>query len=522
MDAMPWDARPSILHHVREHIPARGPGLDSGGNTLPDDGRQVTTGGLTWGSGSLDGVFTHHARHETGEAGAEVVELVLRYCEEPTATNLAAAYRRVIETGALAVIDQVVPELMQRPLDRRRLVELAYTFASVGADREPVKFGMAILGACQPADDYSDLFLTLGRHEEFTLFAAVALVNSRDNAERKLFELARSVTGWGRIHVVERLAGTDDPEIKQWLLREGFRNDILYEYLAWTCATAGGLLAALSEDQIDRELLTAAGQIINSLILGGPAEDMDDYDDGALAVEMYLRHLEPAASTWSDLNTVRAINDFASADADDARVARGWSSTRRAGIRESCARICNMPYWRELVLSVTADVDHQDFHRASGAADMLGLDVWEPRLRWLAAEPLSAWRWCHVMNRCTDQQIDQFVSLAARTLDLQHIATGPALEAGFGGEFEPHGCLVMVLQELRRFPGHGLELIEAGLSSPVINNRGMATRCMAALPTRWPEPLRSRLEAAAAIEPHDGVRALMKKVLSGDPLDEDE
>jgi hypothetical protein len=64
------------------------------------------------------------------------------------------------------------------------------------------------------------------------------------------------------------LARTENPAVKDWLLREGFRNSVMYEYLAGSCARAGGLLAALSEDCMDRRLLTAAGEIIQALIVG--------------------------------------------------------------------------------------------------------------------------------------------------------------------------------------------------------------------------------------------------------------
>ncbi len=37
---------------------------------------------------------------------------------------------------------------------------------------------------------------------------------------------------------------------------------------------AGGLLEALSRDNVDRELLSSAGEIIEALINGGPTEDI--------------------------------------------------------------------------------------------------------------------------------------------------------------------------------------------------------------------------------------------------------
>jgi hypothetical protein len=88
---------------------------------------------------------------------------------------------------------------------------------------------------------------------------------------QSLWTLAKNVDGWGRIHVVERLAQTENPHIKDWLLREGFRNSVMYEYLAYTCATAGGLVAALSQGTVDRELLTSTGELLDALIAEGPA-----------------------------------------------------------------------------------------------------------------------------------------------------------------------------------------------------------------------------------------------------------
>jgi hypothetical protein len=57
------------------------------------------------------------------------------------------------------------------------LYELAYSLVSESPDREPVKFGIAILGLYRKSSN-EELFQTLGWHEEFTLFCAVALANS--------------------------------------------------------------------------------------------------------------------------------------------------------------------------------------------------------------------------------------------------------------------------------------------------------------------------------------------------------
>ena len=89
------------------------------------------------------------------------------------------------------------------------------------------------------------------------------------------------------------------------MLREGFRNAIMYEYLAHTCAIAGDLNVAIDSDEIDEELLIAAGEILSALIRGGPAEEIEDYADGSAVCVSYLRHM--AANPVRDVRALDAV-----------------------------------------------------------------------------------------------------------------------------------------------------------------------------------------------------------------------
>ena len=172
----------------------------------------------------------------------------------------------------------------------QRAHALGVVLAREAPHREAVKLGLALLGTVQGSDDV-ELLLQLGTHEEFTLFAAVALEN-RDDGERALFRLAQRVHGWGRIQVVERLAQTQDQEIQDWMLREGFRNSVMEEYLAYTCAVTGGLHVALSAPAIDSPLLRGAAGLLTALARGGPGRDLADYPHVEATVGAFLRHLE--------------------------------------------------------------------------------------------------------------------------------------------------------------------------------------------------------------------------------------
>ena len=172
-----------------------------------------------------------------------------------------------------------------------RLQSIARWLATTAPDREPVKTGITLLGLVAGHED-RELFLTLGRHEEFTLHAAVALAITEDDPKPFLMELASNVTGWGRIEIIESLADTRNEQIKAWLLREGCRNSIMNEYTALICARTGDLLGALKDPAPDAALLAGAGVILRALIPGGgPAEGIEAYTDGAEMAELYLKHL---------------------------------------------------------------------------------------------------------------------------------------------------------------------------------------------------------------------------------------
>ena len=113
------------------------------------------------------------------------------------------------------------------------------------------------------------------------------------------------------------------------------------------------------------------------------------------------------------------------------------------------------------------------------------------------------------------------IEFAEANIDLAAIATGAGDELGLGRGFEPHSCLDYVLQDLRRFPGRGARLIEAGLKSPVVRNRNMAVNALAAWSREdWPGGLKEALERAAGCEPKEDVRERMQKTLRGEPLSE--
>lgn len=512
----PWGGRPSIYQHIVAHIRAGEPGLGEEGNLLPDEEIVKGDNQLSWAPGALDGAFGHHGGGaDAADSAKTILDSFRALTKKANDDRARSLYLLLKEQSALGCVDHLLEAVVaDDDLDTERLHTIARWLATGAADREPIKYAIALLGVFQGGED-RDLLLTLGRHEEFTLFASVALKNSDDDPELSLWALACLVTGWGRIQIIERLAETKDEQIKAWMLREGYRNDIMEEYTALTCSKTGELLAALRQVEPDEKLLKGAGSLLTTLIRGrgGPSDGIESYVDGAEATELYLRHLQSRDLDLEDFVGVSAIQQFLNEQEDEAQdPALGWPE-RRATLQELINAICSRPGWDAKVHGELQSEDRQIFWTATEAARELGIDTWDIYFERLKR---GEDQWYFVMQTNDHERIDKVVQFAEETLPLQEIGSGPADSLGLGPEFQHHSALDFVLQDLRRFPSKGWPLIRAGLQSPTVRNRNMALQALAAWDrTVWPAEAESLLRRAIETEPADVTRALMVKTLEG-------
>lgn len=517
----PWGDRPSLYQHVLAHVQPGEPGLAPGGDDLPDQELVEEGQPVRWAPGALDGVFGHYTEGgEPEETAHEVLEALRALLRKATCERAAALYGLLTGSTAIEYVDHLLSSALaddRLPMDRLR--EVARWFAAGAPDREAVKIAIALLGLFRDSQDHP-LLLILGRHEEFTLYTAVALGNSEGQSARTLWDLARKVNGWGRIQIVERLAGATDPEIAAWLLREGYRNNILYEYTALTCASAGHLVDALRCPRIDEELLVGAGEILAALIRGreGPAEGIGEYAEGAEAAELYLAHLRrrpnPGLEHLLAVHAIRQLVDEEDGEGQDPDL--GWPE-RHDAIVEHAEAVLARPEWPEIIHRGLSSTDPAIFRQAAAAAQVLAIDVWD-----LCFERLQRGEdmWYVALQTDDPERIDRVVALAEERLPLDRIATGPADELGFGSDFWEHRELNFVLQALRRFPGHGWPLLRAALQSPVVSNRDLAAGALAAWGRDdWPPDAEFLLRSALAHEPNEETREVLCRVIAGEPLD---
>lgn len=515
-----WGGRRSLFAHVKAHIVAGRNGLTQGGENLPDETEVFKAGGLRWVAGAMDGVLGHHGSENQEGAAEKVYADLVAFLRQPTKTRAAKFYATLQEQDCLTIVDRLLEQAVNaRNLDVERLHSVAIWLATKAPDREAVKAGIALLGIVQGHDD-REIVLTLARHEEFTLYAVVAIANTEREPESTLWEVARQVKGWGRIHAVERLAKTTNPAIRSWLLREGYKNSIMYEYLAHTCATAGDLKGALAGEAIDEPLLLAAGDIIKTLIegRGGPAEDIDAYEDGAAVTLAYLQHLDGRANRLEQFLILKTIEGFLSEDDGwTERLSCGWSEDVRHTAKRLAARLAADSKWLELAERDLQEKDLVRFSIAAQAAERLGIDTWPV---YFSRTRSGEDHWFHLMRADDKGRIVKVASLAETVLPLSAMATGPGDELGLGSEFKHHSALGFVVQGLARYPGLGWSLVKTALNSPVVRNRNMAIRALDAWGREnWPDETSQALEACRSKEPVVDVRLRLERLLAEHPVE---
>ena len=476
------------------------------GHPLPDE-PQRKNGEFVFPSVVYDGVGTHH-RPVGGDSAAELADLFLAHLDDPAPLLDFGSGLRAVD-----VADDLVRELRWRDFSAEKLHGAARFVVEHATRREVAKLGIVVLGVCGDDRD-RELLQLIGRLDEFSLFAVVALMNTQSDRQRAVFELARHLSGWGRIHAVERLARCVDPEIRAWLLRGGFRNGVMDEYLAHLAATTGGLYEALLQDEIDDALLDGAAGILSALASGGPAEDMRDYDDAVPAMHRFAELLESAEGTIGRLDAALVLRQFAHEKCFD------WPDGEPERLRARYAALLDRPRWRELVENTLESEPGTGtrylIDNALSCASRLGMDVLPNAMVHLRIDSLDAYRWQWAMKNAGADRIEQVVRAAGELLPLAEVTVGPSNVVGIGPEYAADACLECVVYGLEDHPGLGSDILRQALRGRGIRCRRSAVRVLAAWPGQtWPPSARDWIAAAVGCEPDAGLCREMTELLAG-------
>lgn len=524
--AAPWEGdRQSILDWIAAHDP------DDELGTLPDEIRVIASNeGLKFAPGVFDQMMHIHEDPSGGDEHAGAVQRAMkRLAAASTDRNLRAFYDTVIQHPVRDTVDPLMARVIGDPsLDFGRAREIGRWLAHEAPDRDAVKLGIVILHATRCSSEV-DTLITLARHEEFGAYAVPAIAELAPNPQRLIFELAKRQKWWGKVYLVQHLAGATDPDIKDWLIDEGWNCEVMDHSAALVCAETGGLLERIQGDDVDPKMVITAGELIIQLFMSESMKDgpgISEYRDGVAVVARYLALVGERPLHINHWRQVDMIHGFMTGESRQLPASLGWTDSQRQRFEKATRVLLDRSTeWDSLAIAAM-ESDDEDLRRSgSWVGDRLRLDTWPYEFRW--AEDGTNEHWIGIFGTHDEERLRRAVAFAESRLDLARLGTGPAVSRApmlweEQGELKgQHDKLESVLVALRRLPGEGWALVETGLKSPSVRVRRAAVVAISrssrgAWPTEADAALRRSLEA----EPDPEIRELMERALAGEALED--
>lgn len=306
----------SIYNRIREAMTAEG--------TMPEGFvlRERLQDGRQFADGAIDGTI----RYYMGPAHNTDITMLEQ------ALKLASAGR--FEDGGNALITYFAQGIVMLPVMDKvqewawghagelapdRLGQFAMTLLLKSPDIESVKFGLTLLEVLdrEPDQELREILLTLAACEELTLFCLFAL-GSYEDANQIYFALAKKLKGWGRIHAVSMLK-PENQEMCDWLLQEGWRNEIMPEYSAITIIKRTKL-ADLLQSAEGTAWAGWAGRLIGYALQDEPVAGLSKYRRAGELLQAYLKLYAEAVKAAGAFEPVESVSKVPMQGCDEAAV----------------------------------------------------------------------------------------------------------------------------------------------------------------------------------------------------------
>jgi len=527
---LPWHGKTSILEQIRA--------WDGKTKLRFEEPENIGAKAARYVPGALDGIVSHHAgkfANETRDVRIKTLIAALFQLkiidDDTNRRNLYVVYK---DTHLLSDADDLSKALVnQSDVMPEDVSPHALWLVRNAVDVEPLKLGIMLAGLSQCAECLEDL-IVLARHDEFSLFAAIAAANINSNTVDTLWKMAQSTMGWGKIQIVERLVKYVDnrPDIRAWLLSDGCENHVMDEYLAYICAVSGCMLDALKLP-MDDHTLDGCIRIMNALLRGGPARDIDSYEDGAECAILLMNLLETRCNSlyrlrgvgmikwfveWPlDLSTDKSApsNEPSNVDRWIARTERGWTVDFRAELSRKCDQILMQPDRKASVRETYRSGDREAEYMCWRVAPSIGLDLWPEAFEKLKADPLRHHYYAHMLENPSPNRGAAIIKFAEDHVPLSEIATGPSNKRSHEVKSEIFRIMDWVLQYMAKAGVYNEALLTAGLRSPTIRNRGMALKTLRQMEIATIGPqLREDLARNVIDDPDDDLRKQAEELLA--------
>ncbi len=265
---------------------------------------------IMWADGAQDGVALYHMNDpEISRDDLTLISDAVRSADKKDFELADKLFKMLGEhVQAVYAIDVLQSYIQEHhgQLDPKCLYQYALHLLLESADRESVKFGLAFMELFKTdgKDKLKEVVRTLGLCNEFTLFAIFVMQKWQDG-NNEIWQLAKKVHGWGRIHAVEYLK-PESEDIRKWLLTEGIHNDVLPAYSALPCWLKSGAEAVLN-DHPSYEDFVGIRDIICGLLDEGPVQGLSALENADDIILAFLDEAQMMTLCLEDLEAIYGI-----------------------------------------------------------------------------------------------------------------------------------------------------------------------------------------------------------------------
>ena len=302
---------------------------------------------MSFADGAMDGIAIYHMGRADMDAAA--YKRMIRAIKASSDGNADEADALFAELGktyrAVSIIDDLQKYILthKKVLSAGNLYWSAIYIARNSTDKESVKFGLSMLELLIFDESDKEVVRRLGLSDEFALFAVWNMVKW-DNGNADVFELAQKVSGWGRIHAVERLEPAT-PEISEWLLLNGIDNTVMAAYSALTVWNSAGVGERL-KGQLTETEFHGISAIIRALLDEGPVAGISEVEDREEHLLDYLAQAERFEFDVDDCRTLLALGGWAAQE-----------DVELPAVAAGCADLLSAEEYRDMIDEIMSEAD---------------------------------------------------------------------------------------------------------------------------------------------------------------------